>query len=1369
MMSTKTRSILLGALAALCVSGTASAALSIATQPLFVTTAVPPNIIVALDNSGSMASAFVPDSLDNATNLIVQDTIPSTYGTIVTTAAVTVTTGSVISESVTVTPATYTYTTVIVGSKSHGQYPYSCPSGYSLNPSSPTSGNSSTAAGYTCQKPTSYSYSCAGTGYVLNPASPTTGTDSTASVYTCKAQSYNYSCPSGFTLSPSSPTSGTSSTASGYSCSKSTAGYSCPSGWTQNGSGSSSTCSNYVSKSVQGEQSVMFKAAAYNPLAYDPTITYSAPFKADGTLYSTSFTTAYINGYDTTRGNVNLSTSYRVTVTYDPSSTSQTTDDCDGTFTGTSTTSSVSCANNMGGVAAYYYTYNASNSGCTSTTNSVGQNIDSRCYTKVVVSSTSGPGGTDERQNFANWFSYYRTRNLTVVSAADRAFSQLSTSMRVAWIDLSTCTTFSTNSCTGWTSTAYDNRIAQFTGQHRTDFFSWLSRLPANTSTPLRTMLQTAGNYYKTSGVNSPYAAQPQVTDGTEYVCRPNYTVLMTDGLWNSDSISSFGNQDNTAVTLPDGTSFTTNRHPYSDSNSNSLADIAFYYWATNLRPDLGTTTALQFMPYNKNVTVTDSVNGTASLIPYWNPQNDPASWPHMNTFTVGLGMSTTLTSPKWNGGTFTGTGYGDVVTGHVAWGAVSSDSANNVYDLWHAAINSRAQFFSADSPQDVAQAFNSIVSRITGRVGSSSAIAVNSTRLDSNTFIYQAQFNSGDWSGEVLAYKINTDGSIGAVQWQATNKLTTALTPATRNILTWDNTNKVGLDFTWATITSNEQAALNKNISGVTDNQGSDRLNYLRGDQSKEQSQSGGIYRNRAVILGDIVNSNPLFIGSQNYGFNNLPGSEGSSYAAYVSSKSTRTEALVVGGNDGMMHGFDANTGVELFAYVPRGIYANLSALTDPLYTHQFYVDGSPQAVDAYISGGWKTLLVGTTGAGGREIFLINATNPSAIDKTKIMWDYDGALQSDNDMGYTIGQPTIARMHDGNWWVIFGNGYNSPNNHAVLYMYRISDGTLKKFDTGVGSSAAPNGMSAPNPVDLTGNDRIADDIYAGDLLGNVWKLDVTDSNPANWKYFIYAASGTTPKPLFTAKDANSNVQPITERVQAGLSSTGQVMVFFGTGTYFLTGDNAVPNNPPVQAFYGIIDDTGNAAADQVLQTNLLQQSIVQEKTVNGTPLRISTAYTLSSGQQGWYINLLTPPVPGTAVGERVVSDPVLDNGRVIFTTVIPQGTACQYGGISWLMELNLDNGGQLNVSPFDTNGDGKVNTSDYVTVTYTDPKTNQSVTATVPVSGKQSNVGIIKTPGIISAGTLEYKYYSGSTGAIGMTVESSGVNGGRQSWQQLQ
>src|ERR1041384_1307353 len=168
-------------------------------------------------------------------------------------------------------------------------------------------------------------------------------------------------------------------------------------------------------------------------------------------------------------------------------------------------------------------------------------------------------------------------------------------------------------------------------------------------------------------------------------------------------------------------------------------------------------------------------------------------------------------------------------------------------------------------------------------------------------------------------------------------------------------------------------------------------------------------------------------------------------------------------------------------------------------------------------------------------------------------------------------------------------------------------------------------------------------------------------------------------------------------------------MVFFGTGTYFQTGDNAVPNTPPVMAFYGLIDDKGNAAADQVLKANLVQQTILTETTVNGTPFRVSSSNPLTSGSQGWYINLDYP----NAQGERVVSDAVLDNGRVIFTTVIPQGTACQYGGISWLMELDINTGSRLTVSPFDINGDGKVNNNDFVTVTYTDPVTHASTTVT--------------------------------------------------------
>ncbi|HET7649318.1 MAG TPA: PilC/PilY family type IV pilus protein, partial [Gammaproteobacteria bacterium] len=360
-------------------------------------------------------------------------------------------------------------------------------------------------------------------------------------------------------------------------------------------------------------------------------------------------------------------------------------------------------------------------------------------------------------------------------------------------------------------------------------------------------------------------------------------------------------------------------------------------------------------------------------------------------------------------------------------------------------------------------------------------------------------------------------------------------------------------------------------------------------------------------------------------------------------------------------------------------------------------------------------------------------------------------------------GQPTIARFHDGDWYMIFGNGYDSVNGDAVLYMYNINTKTLLKFDTKVGTSGVSgtttsNGMSTPVPVDYNG-DRVTDAIYAGDLQGNLWKVDVSSSDPANWK-FALTTSGN-PTPLFTATDSSNNAQPITDRPQVGLDSSGRVMVYFGTGTYYQVGDNAVPNNPPVQSFYGIVDNQSGSSSNVVTRSELLQQSIIGTATVNGTTYRITSDNKMTSGQMGWYMDLDYP----SADGERVVSPGILTGGRIIFTTVIPQGDACEYGGTSWLMELDSSTGSRLTTeSPFDLNGDNKVDSSDLVTITNSDGTTSQ-----VAVGGKQSNVGIIQTPGIITAGQLQYKYYSGSTGKIGETVESaSSDQGGRLSWQQL-
>ena len=1329
-----------------------AAALSISQVPLFITIALPPNITVLLDDSGSMTWGHVPDSLgDNGIS------------------AVNVVTTSTSSASVVVGSGTVTST---------------------LTPSS----NCNHTSHGVC---TQYTYSCS-TGYTLSGAS--TGTTSTApGGDVCQQFTYPYSCPTGYTLS--GPTSGTSSSGSGTTCSKTT---------------TTSTYSGF--SSVFTPDTWHYKSSTFNPLAYNPAITYSAGYSDTGTQLSTSFTAAYVNPYNTSAGTVNLSTSYQPTVTYDPSTSASTLMNSTNSATESTTDevdscnnfdTSGNCNNQFNPQAAFYYTYTPTSTsavanGCgthKSGTTTIAATSDDSCYTLVVVSTTSSPSHGDERQNFANWFSFYRTRNLTTNTSANIAFTGLNSSYRVAWRDLNTCSAFNTTSCKGWSSTVYDNRIATFTGTHRTAFFDWLQHYPASGGTPLRGGLQSIGEYYKTSGVSSPYAVNPQVTDLPEYVCRPNYAVIMTDGLWNDSSSPSpaVSNADNTAITLPDGTAYPpttpSTSHPYSDSSSSSLADIAFYYWSHSLRSDLGTSTSLQYMPYTKNITVTDSHNNTANLIPYWNPQNDPASWPHMVTFTVGLGLTSILTSPTWSGSTYAG-GYSNLVTGNVAWPAVSSNSNNNAYDLWHAALDSRGQFFSADSPADVQAAFNTIVNRIQGRVGSSSAIAVNSTRLNSNTFIYQAQFNSSNWTGEVLAFSIGSDGSIATTpSWQA-SAAGQIPAPASRTVFTWNEGLNSGVGggttFLWANLTTAEQTSLNTSLENVVDGNGSLRVSFLRGDQSDEQSQSGGIFRIRANILGDIVDSNPQFVGAQNFGFDSNKGLTAAEYGSYDTFLATKTghDMLYVGANDGMLHAINAKTGAEQFAYVPRAVYPNLSALSDPLYTHAFFVDGSPTSVDAFVSSAWKTLLVGTTGAGGHDVFLLDITNPFSETVSNVLWDYDGvdstqagylepantsfsykSSSPDPDMGYTINEPTIVRMHDGNWYALFGNGYSSTNQQAALYLYNINTKVLYKYSTATGSSTSPNGMSSPSPVDYDG-DRITDAIYAGDLLGNLWKLDVSGSTPSSWKFTTYG--GSSPAPLFTAKDASGNVQPITDRPQAGLDSSGRLMLFFGTGTYFLTGDNSVPSTPPVQSFYGIIDDKGNASTDQVKRTasTLLQQYIVTTTSILGNTFRVSTANTMTSSDQGWFMDLVqySGNVQGTAVGERVVSDAVLDLGRIVFPTLIPEGNACQFGGESFLMEIDASSGAALPASPFDTNGDGLVNNQDMLTnITYTDPTTNKPVTGSVAASGQESNVGIIKTPGIISSGQLQYKYFSGSTGAIGKITESGSSSSSRLSWQQLQ
>jgi type IV pilus assembly protein PilY1 len=481
------------------------------------------------------------------------------------------------------------------------------------------------------------------------------------------------------------------------------------------------------------------------------------------------------------------------------------------------------------------------------------------------------------------------------------------------------------------------------------------------------------------------------------------------------------------------------------------------------------------------------------------------------------------------------------------------------------------------------------------------------------------------------------------------------------------------------------------------------------------------------------------------------------------------------------MAHVFDASNGKEVLAYVPSTMFANLSQLTSQSYTHRYYVDGSPTTGDIYANlhgvQEWRTVLVGGLRNGGQGYFALDVTDPTTFSETQannlVLWEFTDA--DDADLGFTHSQPSIVRMTNGRWAAVFGNGYNnteadghaSTTGHAVIYILFLDGGVdgvwsagtdYIKIDTGVGSVTTPNGLATPTPIDIDG-DYTVEYIVGGDLRGNVWTFDVRSADPLQWKV-AYTDSSNKPRAMFRARDANGVAQPITVRPEVGAhpEALGGFVVYFGTGKYLEVSDNT-PVGATTQTFYGVWDNptAQEQSTSPLTRSTLLQQTVLLESPVNGQQTRVTSNNTINwSTQSGWFIDL-------PAAGERQVSDPVLRNGRVIFTTLVPTSEICNFGGTSWLMELDVRGGSRLDESAFDLNNDQKFDESDYVTITVAG--NNEKV----PVSGISSSEGILPTPSVLHAGKVEYKYSSGSSGGIFVTTENPGrFTRGRQSWRHL-
>lgn len=833
----------------------------------------------------------------------------------------------------------------------------------------------------------------------------------------------------------------------------------------------------------------------------------------------------------------------------------------------------------------------------------------------TLVNTIAGRSAADELINYATWFSYHRTRMKIAKAGASEAFNQLGNNVRVGYRTI-------------WNRSNFlipvgDGNDGKFEGASRNTWFARLFGARGQSGTPLRAALYDTGEYFSRNDAAGPYG--PAAT-ADQLECRQNFAILTTDGYWNgSIGTRTIGDQDGqsgVAIYNPADESTAiryTRAHPFRDTNSgtnysNTLADVAMKYWKTDLRPD------------QDNIIPTSADN--------------PAFWQHMVTFGISIGLKGTLDQtsvsqvlrdgrPRRGGN-------------NVDWpDPTDAENAERIDDLLHAAVNGRGDFIAATSADRFREAITSVLGLIQARLASGSNVATNSSTFQSDTRMYQATYRSGIWTGDLVARDVTAVGGISSNEaWRVSSRIAATYADAqtandyhNRTVLTWNGT--AGAAFPTGT-----QSGLLARNSGAAVVTGADNAMYIRGRQTQELS-AGGVLRNRSSVLGDIINSSPVY---------------------------TRdTEMIYVGANDGMLHAIDALTGNVRFSYVPAGInWSKLNSISDPAYTHGFFVDG-PVALSTFRMQAGTNYLVGTLGRGGKGAFGLNVSTPTNFVASNVLWDHTAA--NDNDMGYVLGLPLIVKGNNDVILAIVPNGIDSTSGRAVLYIYNMLTGAqIAKITASTGTG---NGLSSPRAADINADGKV-DYVYAGDLQGNLWKFDLTSSNPNEWGVSF---SGS---PLIVATDSGGNRQPITGGL-ALARDTGysRVWVNFGTGKLISFSDLS---STSMQSWYGVIDE---GAAITNGRSDLVVRQIAQVGTLaDGRTVRAFEAYSaLPAGKRGWVVDLGNP-----TPGERIVSGPRI-NGRAAFvSSVIPsEGNGCEAGGAGFLNAIDVFTG----TSPSNPSGNG--------------------------------------------------------------------------------
>ncbi len=891
--------------------------------------------------------------------------------------------------------------------------------------------------------------------------------------------------------------------------------------------------------------------------------------------------------------------------------------------------------------------------------------------------------------NYANWFAYYRTRILAAKTTSSQAFSFIDDTYRVGFH------TFSTPG-TAWLDV---KDFAPGLGNQKDLWYQKLFAISIGTAkTPTLDALLRIGNLFEKGGSAGlpvlgsgtlPAAAADPIT----LSCQSNFHIVFTDGATNQLATPApawIGNQDlavaalsPTQASVPPDQVLNTLRPlagaspwplQFRESGAalpNSLSDIATYYWWTDLRPAM------------KNDVPSFSSVGTGDVAVQIFPPGiarDVAWWQHVNMSAISFGAEGELdgSTPK--------PVLDAIALGTKVWPRASppnlpttppgNPGAHAIDDLWHATFNARGQYVYARTPLEVSQGLASILSGIQNqrkaRVGASFSGQVLSA---ANDIIYEALIEPG-WAGDLI--KVHVDPATGVEvsrPWQAKNQVALQIQPAffgdepwmdetKRRIVTWYDDGAGGIakvPFRHASLHANQLATL-----GTTLIQQEKVVSYLRGGSTytptagpptvQIEGTSIGQFRVRYGALGDISNAQPVIVEPPTRPY--LDAND-AGYSGFKALHALRRTQVVAPANDGMVHVFDGGipallddgTGNETWAYIPKALFrpgpTGIHALTYqdggvPIFKHHFYVDSSPRAADIsldVVAGGpWRSVVVGGLGKGGSSYYAIDVTDATAATEAaaaaKLRWEV-----TPPDMGYSYGRPVIVktRAFGGRWVVFVTTGYNNPSGIGKLHVLDAIDGSvLKTMSTGAGTPGNPSGFAQIHAFVKDFRNQIAEQVYGGDLLGNFWRFDVSDPNPALWTVNLFAQ----------LVDPAGNPQPVTTAPQIEIDYNNGIdrYVFIGTGKLLDTSDLVVPPPPQPQTFYAIRDGvlTAPLTAGLPIDTN---RATTKLKPAN------ATAPIAGGAPDGWYHDL--------PAGQRIVVDIQADINVAAYIATEAQPDPC--------------------------------------------------------------------------------------------------------------